>query len=127
MPFVDCLTSILDPSLPLTAGEWEEWGNPIESAEIYKLMKAYSPFDNVRSADYPTMFVTTGYNDPRVLLLGAGQVGTAASGSIDERQADLPEDRHRRRPPGTVRAVRRMEGAALEYAFVLDALGVEAG
>ena len=47
MPFVDPLTTILDPSLPLTVIEWEEWGNPLEDPEVYAYMKAYSPYENV--------------------------------------------------------------------------------
>jgi len=66
VPFVDCLTTILDPDLPLTVTEWEEWGDPITDAEIYRVMKAYSPYDNVEAKDYPAMLVTAGINDPRV-------------------------------------------------------------
>ncbi|WP_328823404.1 S9 family peptidase [Metallococcus carri] len=66
VPFVDALTTILDPTLPLTVGEWEEWGNPIEDAEIYACMKAYSPYENVRPVDYPAILATTSINDTRV-------------------------------------------------------------
>ncbi len=66
VPFVDCLTTILDDTLPLTVTEWEEWGNPVEDPEIYKVMKSYSPYDNVETKDYPAMLVTGGLNDPRV-------------------------------------------------------------
>jgi len=66
VPFVDCLTSILDASLPLTVIEWEEWGNPVEDAAVYQTMKAYSPYDNVRTVSYPEMLVTAGLEDPRV-------------------------------------------------------------
>ena len=66
VPFVDCLTTMLDPSLPLTITEWEEWGNPVTDAHIYEAMKAYSPYDNVSAQDYPALLVTGGLNDPRV-------------------------------------------------------------
>ncbi|HLY83314.1 MAG TPA: S9 family peptidase, partial [Acidimicrobiales bacterium] len=66
VPFVDCLTTIQDESLPLTITEWEEWGNPVADAEVYFSMKSYSPYDNVAEAAYPTMYVTGGLNDPRV-------------------------------------------------------------
>jgi oligopeptidase B len=66
VPFVDCLTTILDETLPLTVTEWEEWGNPVADPEIYKVMKSYSPYDNVEAKDYPAMLVTAGLNDPRV-------------------------------------------------------------
>ncbi|MDD7385130.1 MAG: S9 family peptidase [Actinomycetaceae bacterium] len=66
VPFVDALTTILKPELPLTAGEWEEWGNPIESAEVYSYMKSYSPTENVQHALYPAILATTSLNDVRV-------------------------------------------------------------
>ena len=67
VPFVDCLTTILDEGLPLTVLEWEEWGNPVESREVYDYMKSYSPYDNVGSGvAYPAVLATAGLNDPRV-------------------------------------------------------------
>jgi oligopeptidase B len=66
VPFVDALNTILDPSLPLTVMEWEEWGNPVESPAFYEYMKSYAPYENVRATDYPPMLVTAGLNDPRV-------------------------------------------------------------
>ncbi|NNN19172.1 MAG: S9 family peptidase [Acidimicrobiaceae bacterium] len=66
VPFVDCLTTILDPSLPLTTFEWEEWGNPITDKAIYDVMKSYTPYDNVGESQYPFLLVTAGLNDPRV-------------------------------------------------------------
>jgi oligopeptidase B len=65
VPFVDVVTTMLDPELPLTVTEWEEWGDPRGAAD-YARMKAYSPYDNVTAQAYPAMFVTTGLNDPRV-------------------------------------------------------------
>ena len=66
VPFVDALTTILDPDLPLTVTEWEEWGNPLEDPEIYRCMKSYTPYENVHPADYPAILVTTSLNDTRV-------------------------------------------------------------
>ncbi|MDH4146242.1 MAG: S9 family peptidase [Acidimicrobiia bacterium] len=66
VPFVDALNTILDPLLPLTVLEWEEWGNPVASAEYYAYMKSYAPYENVEAKDYPPMLVTAGLNDPRV-------------------------------------------------------------
>ena len=66
VPFVDALNTILDPTLPLTVIEWEEWGNPVESKEYYDYMKSYAPYENVEAKDYPPMLVTAGLNDPRV-------------------------------------------------------------
>ncbi|KAK9115073.1 hypothetical protein Syun_021870 [Stephania yunnanensis] len=66
VPFVDVLTTMLDPSIPLTTSEWEEWGDP-RKEEFYFYMKSYSPVDNVKPQNYPNILVTAGLNDPRVL------------------------------------------------------------
>ena len=66
VPFVDVLTTMLDTSLPLTPPEWPEWGNPIESAEAYRTIAAYSPYDNVRAQAYPHILALAGLTDPRV-------------------------------------------------------------
>jgi oligopeptidase B len=65
VPFVDVINTMLDSSIPLTAQEWEQWGNPAEPA-AYAYMRKYSPYDNVRHGAYPTMLVTSGVNDSRV-------------------------------------------------------------
>ena len=69
VPFVDALTTILKPELPLTVGEWEEWGNPIESEEVYRYMQSYSPTENVGRREYPAILATTSLNDIRVLYV----------------------------------------------------------
>lgn len=66
VPFVDPLTTILNPELPLTVMEWEEWGNPLVDAEVYACMKAYSPYENIRATRYPAILATTSLNDTRV-------------------------------------------------------------
>ncbi|RSX55543.1 protease II [Bifidobacterium dolichotidis] len=88
VPFVDALTSILDPSLPLTVTEWDEWGDPLHDAEVYRYMKSYSPYENAPGPEdavadgtagkksarselvkkYPHMFITTSMNDSRVMV-----------------------------------------------------------
>lgn len=69
VPFVDPLTSILDPSLPLTVIEWDEWGNPLDDAEVYAYMKSYSPYENVHENHYPPILAVTSLNDTRVLYV----------------------------------------------------------
>jgi oligopeptidase B len=67
VPFVDALTTILDPSLPLTVVEWEEWGNPLADPAVYAYMKSYSPYENIQDGTaYPAVLATTSLNDTRV-------------------------------------------------------------
>lgn len=65
VPFVDVVTTMLDETIPLTVGEYEEWGNP-NNEEYYYYMLSYSPYDNVRKMDYPNLLITTGYHDSQV-------------------------------------------------------------
>jgi oligopeptidase B len=65
VPFVDALNTELDATLPLTIGEWEEWGNPAEE-KYYHYIKSYAPYENVTAQAYPPILVTAGLNDPRV-------------------------------------------------------------
>jgi oligopeptidase B len=65
VPFVDVTNTMMDASIPLTVIEYDEWGNP-EDPAFYEVMRSYAPYDNVRAADYPALFVTAGLNDPRV-------------------------------------------------------------
>ncbi|MDT5224693.1 MAG: oligopeptidase [Mycobacterium sp.] len=66
VPFVDPLTTILDPSLPLTVTEWDEWGNPLSDSDVYAYMKSYSPYENVTERKYPAILAMTSLNDTRV-------------------------------------------------------------
>lgn len=65
VPFVDVMNTMCDPSIPLTTGEWEEWGNPNEH-KYFDYMLSYSPYDNVRAQPYPNIMITAGLHDPRV-------------------------------------------------------------
>src|SRR5690606_7847739 len=65
VPFVDVVTTMLDTSIPLTTGEFDEWGNPAKK-DAYDYMLSYSPYDNVEAKDYPNMLVTTGLHDSQV-------------------------------------------------------------
>ena len=65
VPFVDVVTTMNDPTIPLTTLEYDQWGNPADK-EYYEYMLSYSPYDNIRATEYPHMLITTGLNDPRV-------------------------------------------------------------
>ncbi|MFL6026649.1 MAG: S9 family peptidase [Friedmanniella sp.] len=69
VPFVDALTTILDPDLPLTVTEWEEWGDPLHDPEVYAYMKSYSPYENVSAQAYPAILASTSLNDTRVFFV----------------------------------------------------------
>jgi oligopeptidase B len=66
VPFVDALNTMLDDTLPLTPGEWTEWGNPITDPDAFALIRSYSPYDNVTAKAYPPLMITGGLHDPRV-------------------------------------------------------------
>ncbi|MEV8266532.1 S9 family peptidase [Microbacterium sp. NPDC076911] len=70
VPFVDALTTILDPTLPLTVIEWDEWGDPLHNSDVYEYMKSYSPYENVRpGVHYPRILAVTSLNDTRVMYV----------------------------------------------------------
>jgi oligopeptidase B len=88
VPFVDPLTSILDPSLPLTVIEWEEWGNPLEDPEVYAYMKSYSPYENVTDQDYPAILAETSIHDTRVLYVEPAKWVARLRAVLAERGSD---------------------------------------
>lgn len=87
VPFVDALTTILDPSLPLTVIEWEEWGNPLEDPEVYRYMKSYAPYENVTAQQYPRILAITSLNDTRVFYVEpakwVAKLRATATGDVD--------------------------------------------
>ncbi|MFK0082183.1 S9 family peptidase [Glutamicibacter sp. NPDC090743] len=123
VPFVDALTSILDPELPLSALEWEEWGNPIESKEVYDYMKSYTPYENVTAQDYPKIAAVTSLNDTRVLYVEPAkwvaklrEVGTGQAPIVLKTEMDGGHG-------GASGRYESWKARAWDYAFALDALG----
>ena len=90
VPFVDALTTILDPTLPLTVVEWEEWGNPLEDPEVYAYMKEYTPYENVRPAEYPAILATTSLNDTRVYFTEPAKWVAALRATVTNDPAERP-------------------------------------
>ena len=90
VPFVDPLTSILDPELPLTVVEWEEWGDPLHDPEVYAYIKSYSPYENVADRPYPAILATTSLNDTRVLFVEPAKWIAALRAAVDpERSREI--------------------------------------
>ncbi len=130
VPFVDCLTTILDETLPLTVLEWEEWGNPVEDPEIYRVMKSYSPYDNVAAvaADgtpvrYPDILATAGLSDPRVGFWEPAKWVAKLRAANPENKVLLKTEMGAGHggPSGRYDA---WKDEAFVYAFVLEALGL---
>ena len=126
VPFVDVLATMLDASLPLTPPEWSEWGNPIESAEVYDLIAGYSPYDNIEAREYPPMFVSGGLNDPRVTYWEPAK-WTARMREL-KTDSNLLVMRMNMGAGHFANSGRygRLRDLAEEYAFMLRAHGIEA-
>lgn len=123
VPFVDVVTTMLDESIPLTTGEYDEWGNP-NDPEYYRYMKSYSPYDNVTAQDYPNMLVTTGLHDSQV------QYWEPAKWVAKLRELKTDRNKllfHINMDSGHGGASGRFEAlreVAEEYAFLLDLEGI---
>lgn len=123
VPFVDVVTTMLDASIPLTAGEWDEWGNPADP-EYYWYMKSYSPYDNVAAQDYPHLYVTAGLNDPRVGYFEPAK-WVAKLRDTKRDQNDLVFYTHLGSGHfGSSGRLARIRERAREYAFILAKLGL---
>ncbi len=125
VPFVDVINTMLDPSLPLTVNEWEEWGNPTDR-RYYEYMKSYSPYDNVAARSYPHMLITGGLHDPRV---GCWEPAKWAA-KLRAHKTDDNTLLLKTRMSGHGGASGRYEQyreAAFQYAFILKYLGLTNG
>jgi len=124
VPFVDLMTTMSDPSIPLTIGEWEEWGNPNEK-KFFDYMLSYSPIDNVRAVEYPHLLVTAGLNDPRVAYWEPAKwVARLRQVRVGKGQVLLKTDMS----SGHFAASNRyfhMQERSIEFAFVTHHLGCE--
>lgn len=124
VPFVDVVTTMLDPSIPLTTNEYDEWGNP-EKKDFYDYMLSYSPYDNLTAQDYPAMFVGTGLWDSQVQYWEPAKYvqrlrATMTGGGPVVFRVNM-EAGH----GGKSGRFQRFKETAEQYAFMLDQLGVE--
>ena len=125
VPFVDVVTTMLDPSIPLTTNEYDEWGNPEASAESYAYMLSYSPYDNLKAQAYPAMFVGTGlwdsqvqYWEPAKYVARLRDVNTGKHPIVFRTNMEAGHG-------GKSGRFRRFRESAEMYAFMLDQLQVK--
>ncbi len=125
VPFVDVLNTMLDPTLPLTPGEWPEWGNPIEDEAAFALIRSYSPYDQVKAQAYPPLLVTAGLNDPRVTYWEPAKwVARLREMKTDQNELLLKTNMGAGHG-GKSGRFESLKETAEEFAFILWQLGVE--
>ncbi len=125
VPFVDVLNTMLDAELPLTPGEWPEWGNPIEDRAAFELIRSYSPYDNVRAQAYPPMFISGGLNDPRVTYWEPAKWAAKLRATKTDDNILLLKTNMGAGHGGKSGRFESLREAAEEHAFVLWQLGIE--
>ncbi|MEG3010311.1 MAG: S9 family peptidase [Pseudomonas sp.] len=123
VPFVDVLNTMLDPELPLTVTEYDEWGNP-EEPDVYERIKAYAPYENVSAQNYPATLVIAGYNDSRVQYWEAAKwVAKLRANKTDDNVLLLKTELGAGHG-GMSGRYQGLRDVALEYAFVFKVLGL---
>ncbi len=122
VPFVDVLNTMLDPDLPLTVTEYDEWGNPQEP-EVHARIKAYAPYENVTAQAYPHLLVIAGYNDSRVQYWEAAKWVARLRACKTDKNLLLLKTELGAGHGGMSGRYQGLRDVALEYAFVLKALG----
>lgn len=123
VPFVDALTTDLDPTLPLTIGEYEEWGNANEK-EYYEYIKSYSPYDNVARKNYPNLLITAGLNDPRVSYWEPAKWTAKLRTMKTDGNLLLLKTNMGSGHFGSSGRYERLKEIAFEYAFLFRVLGI---
>ena len=123
VPWVDVVTTMLDESIPLTTGEFDEWGNP-KNKEYYEYMLSYSPYDNVEAKDYPAMLVTTGLHDSQVQYFEPAKwVAKMRELKTDNNVLILHTNMDFGHGGASGRFEKHKE-TAMEFAFMLDQIGI---
>ncbi|MCP1995980.1 S9 family peptidase [Flavobacterium sp. HSC-61S13] len=124
VPFVDVVTTMLDDSIPLTTGEYDEWGNPNEK-EYYDYMMQYSPYDNVRVQDYPNMYVSTGFHDSQVQYWEPAKWVAKLRVLKTDQNLLLLDTNMEAGHGGASGRFEAIKEVAKEYAFLLDLEGIK--
>ncbi|MBI3213221.1 MAG: S9 family peptidase [Mycobacterium sp.] len=125
VPFVDALTTILDPSLPLTVTEWDEWGNPLADPEVYAYMKSYSPYENVAAKDYPAILAMTSLNDTRVYYVEPAKWVAALRHTKTDEHPVLLKTQMSAGHGGISGRYERWKEAAFQYSWLLATADAE--
>jgi oligopeptidase B len=120
VPFVDALTTILDPSLPLTVTEWDEWGNPLEDKDVYYYMKSYTPYENIEAKHYPPILAMTSLNDTRVYYVEPAKWVAALRHTKTDDHPVLLKTEMNAGHGGISGRYERWKEAAFQYAWLLD-------
>jgi oligopeptidase B len=123
VPFVDVVTTMLDASLPLTVGEYLEWGNPNEP-RYYKYMRSYSPYDNLKKGDYPAILVETSLNDSQVMYWEPAKYVAKLRTLKTDRNPLLLKTIMEAGHGGASGRYDALKELAFTYAFVLDQVGL---
>jgi oligopeptidase B len=123
VPFLDVVNTMLDPSLPLTVIEYEEWGNP-NDPEAYAYIKSYSPYDNIEAKTYPHMLVTAGLNDPRVAYWEPAKWTARLRARKTDDNRLLLKTHMGAGHAGASGRYDTMQEIAFKYAFILDTLAL---
>jgi oligopeptidase B len=121
VPFVDALTTILDPALPLTVTEWDEWGNPLENKDVYDYMKSYTPYENIEAKHYPPILAMTSLNDTRVFYVEPAKWVAALRYTKADGHPVLLKTEMNAGHGGISGRYERWKEAAFQYAWLLDA------
>ncbi|HLG94439.1 MAG TPA: prolyl oligopeptidase family serine peptidase, partial [candidate division Zixibacteria bacterium] len=123
VPFVDVMNTMLDPTIPLTVIEYEEWGNP-NKKEFYDYMMSYSPYDNVAAREYPNLLITAGLNDPRVAYWEPAKWTARLRGTKKGNGRLLLKMNMGAGHGGASGRYDSLKEIAFDYAIVLDVLGI---
>jgi oligopeptidase B len=124
VPFVDVMNTMLDESLPLTVGEFEEWGNPKEKP-AFDYMITYSPYDNIVAKNYPDMLVKTSFNDSQVMYWEPAKYVAKMRATRTDHNTLILKTNMGAGHGGASGRYDRLKEAAFDYAFILREMGIQ--
>jgi oligopeptidase B len=126
VPFVDVLTTMSDPTIPLTTGEYTEWGNPANKAD-YDYMKQYSPYDNLKKGNYPNILVLTSFADSQVQYFEPAKYVARLRDLKTDKNVLLFKTNMSGSHGGASGRFKRLEEKAMEYGWMMGLLGIDGG